>query len=249
MKVYQDIAYGPNPENKLDMYLPNQNGYSTIVYFHGGGLESGDKADENYLGVAKSLVEKGYGFISVNYRMYPQAKFPDYLKDGAQAVAWVKAHIDEYGGNGDLYVSGQSAGAWMSIMLCLNEQFLQNVGISPLEIKGWIIDSAQMTSHFNVLKYETGEDPNLQRIDRFAPLYYVNSQTKCNRMLLLFYEEDIPCRPEQNMLFIKAMQSLNKSVDLQYKQLPGGHCHGSVERDEDGEYAYVKEAIRWFSNG
>ena len=199
MRIITNEKYGDCPENTLDMYLPEKSGYDTIVYFHGGGLEAGDKADENCIAIGKRFAECGYGFVSVNYRMYPQAKFPEYLQDAARAIAWVKAHAISYGGNGELYVSGTSAGAWISIMLCLNEEYLQGVGIYPLEIKGWIIDSAQMTAHFNVLKYETGVDPNLQRINEFAPLYYVDSKTKCNRMLLLFYQEDIPCRPEQNI--------------------------------------------------
>lgn len=57
--------------------------------------------------------------------MYPTAKFPEYLEDAAAAVAWAKAHIQEYGGNGELYVSGQSAGAWISMMLCVNEKYLK----------------------------------------------------------------------------------------------------------------------------
>ena len=245
MKKVKNIVYNEATGCCLDAYLPAVNGFPTIVYFHGGGLEAGDKADENYLGMAESFVRNGYGFLSVNYRMYPTAKFPEYLEDGAAAIAWAKARVQEYGGNGELYVSGQSAGAWISAMLCVNEKYLQMVGVSPLEIKGWIIDSAQMTSHFNVLKYELGCDPNLQRINEYAPLYYVNSQTKFHRMLILFYDKDMPCRAEQNMLFIKAVQHFCPGIDLEYKQLEGGHCQGSSERDSDGEYAYVKEALRW----
>jgi acetyl esterase/lipase len=249
MKTIENVQYGNCEINKLDIYLPKNDGFDTIVYFHGGGLESGDKKDENYLGMAQSFVEKGYAFISVNYHLYPTAKFPKYLEDCAKAVAWVKANIKEYGGNGNLYISGQSAGAWISLMLCLNEQYLKNVEVSPMEITGWIIDSAQTTSHFNVLKYEAGCNPCVQRIDEYAPLYYVNENTKFTKMLVLFYEEDMPCRPEQNMLFIKAVREFNRGANLQYKQLKGGHCHGSSFRDEDGEYDYVKESIRWLKNG
>ena len=247
MKITQDVQYGICVEHRLDMYLPDRVGYDTIVYFHGGGLEAGDKADKNYVEIAKTFAENGYGIVSVTYRMYPQAKFPAYLEDAATAAAWVKAHIQNYGGSGALYIAGQSAGAWMSMMLCLNGVYLQAVGISPLEIKGWIIDSAQMTAHFNVLKYELGVNPNLQRINEFAPLYYVSEEMQSNRMLLLFYEEDMPCRPEQNMLLIRAIQQCNKDIDLTYKQLRGGHCYGSCVRDEDGEYAFVKEVLGWLA--
>jgi dienelactone hydrolase len=246
MKKIYDVTYGDSSACKLDGYFPENKEFSTIVYFHGGGLEAGDKADKNYVEIAESFVKNGYGFISVNYRMYSTgAKFPQFLEDAAQAVAWAKSNIHEYGGDKELYISGQSAGAWISMMLCLNEAYLQAVGVNPLEIKGWIIDSAQMTAHFNVLKYELGCEPNLQRINEYAPLYYVKSDTKFNRMLILFYDEDMPCRAEQNMLFIKAIKHFCKDIDLEYKQLKGLHCLGSCQRDLDGEYAYVKEALSW----
>ena len=243
MRVVKNAQYGEFPENKLDLYLPEDAGFTTIVYFHGGGIEGGDKADQNYVEIAQDFVKNGYGFVSVNYRMYSTgARFPQFLEDAAQAVAWVKAHIKGYGG-GDFYVSGQSAGAWISMMLCLDEKYLQKVGISPLEVKGWMIDSAQMTAHFNVLKYELGCNPNLQRINEYAPLYYVDENTKFNRMLVLFYDKDIPCRAEQNMLFIKAVENFCPHNDLQYKMLEGNHCQGSIARGKDGEYAFVKEVL------
>ena len=248
MRFFQNVQYGNFEENKLDIYLPKTDVFDTVIYFHGGGLVSGDKTDNSYVEIAKRFVQEGYGFISVNYRMYPLIKFPAYLEDAARATAWVKGHLQSYGVSGELYISGQSAGAWISLMLCLNEKYLKNVGIFPMEIKGWIIDSAQTTSHFNVMKYENGCNPNLQRIDEYAPLYYVNENTKFTKMLMFFYEDDIPCRPEQNMLFIKSLQNFNKDVDLEYRQLKGGHCHGSSVPDEDGEYAYVKETFRWLKN-
>ena len=245
MRVIKNVQYGVFPDNQLDLYLPQDTGFDTIVYFHGGGIESGDKADKSYQDIAQDFVKKGYGFVSVNYRMYSTgARFPQFLEDAALSVAWIKAHIKEYGG-GDFYVSGQSAGAWISMMLCLDEKYLQTVGVSPLEVKGWMIDSAQMTAHFNVLKYELGCNPNLQRINEYAPLYYLDENTKFNRMLILFYEKDMPCRVEQNMLFIKAAQTLCPANDLQYKMLKGTHCQGSISRGEDGEYAYVTETLAW----
>ena len=231
----------------LDAYLPSSYGFPTLVYFHGGGLEAGDKADRNYVEIAKRFVGEGYGFLSVNYRMYPTAKFPEYLEDAARAIAWAKAHICKFGGNGELYVSGQSAGAWMALMLCFNKEYLAAVDISPLEIKGWIIDSAQTTSHFNVLKRETGCDPLAQRIDKYAPLYYVDKDACFTKMLVLFYEHDMPCRPEQNLLFIRSIKSFNENADIEYLQLKGGHCQGSTAKDVDGEYAFVKETLKWLN--
>lgn len=55
MKIVKDIVYEQSNNFRLDAYLPASNGFFTIVYFHGGGLESGDKADKNYVEIAPSF--------------------------------------------------------------------------------------------------------------------------------------------------------------------------------------------------
>lgn len=249
MKIYSDIIYGgrnKNDENlKLDMYIPSEVGFDTIVYFHGGGLSGGTKADWRYAEIAKSFVENGFGFVSVEYSKYPDAKFPVYIEDCAEAVSFVKNNIKNYGGSGGIIISGQSAGAWISLMLCFDRKYLENVSVNPDEIKGFLIDSAQATSHFNVLKIEEGLNPLTQRIDKYAPLYYVDENTRFSRMLLIVYENDMPCRPEQNMLLFKNILAYNPDADIKFIRLPGGHCEGSSKKDESGEFPFVKVALKW----
>lgn len=246
MKRLLDIAYDCGEKNKLDAYLPEGKEFPIIVYFHGGGLEAGDKGDENFREIGESFADGGYGFVSVNYCLYGDgAAFPDYITDCAKAIAYIRQNISRFSGNGQIFVSGQSAGAWIALMLCLNPRYLKDLGISPQEISGWIIDSAQTTSHFNVIKRERGDNPLLQRIDEYAPLYYVDNNTRFTRMLLMFYREDMPCRPEQNRLFVSAVSAFNQKADIRFIELPGGHCHGSSVKDSDGQYPFVKEALKW----
>lgn len=228
--------------HKLDAYLPDRDGFTLIVDFHGGGMENGDKT--NVRAFAEGFVKAGYGVVAPNYRKYPQgAKYPDFLVDAAHAVAFAKSKAKEWGGNGKIVVSGHSAGAWLTAMLCLNKTFLEETGISPREIDGWIVDSAQTTDHYNVMKYEDGADPRLQRIGRFAPLYYVDGNTDVGHMLLFFYENDMPCRPEQNMLFYKAVLAFDKEADIAYEKLAGRHCE--MVREPDGAFSYVVKSLEW----
>ena len=245
MKKTENIIYSEKHNEKLDVYLPDTKGFKTIVYFHGGGLVVHGKDYESIVGIAESFVKAGYAFVSADYRIYPQAKFPEFIEDAADAVAFVKNNVGKWGGSGDIIVSGQSAGAWLSLMMCMDKRYLNAVGVDPLSIKAWIIDSAQTTSHFNVLKYESGEDTLAQRINEFAPIYYVGADTSFTKILLIFYENDMPCRPEQNMLFYKAVKAFNGNADIEYAVLDGGHCQGSNEKDPDGEYAYVKIALAY----
>ena len=248
MRMFLDLQYSKKHTERLDVYLPDCGDFTTIVYFHGGGLQGGCRNKENFVEIAHSFVEQGYAFVSCDYRMYPNAKFPDYLVDGADAVAFVKENLSTWGGNGKIIISGQSAGAWMSLMLCLDKTYLCGVGLDPLQIDGWLIDSAQTTSHFNVLQKERAAHAFSQRIDEFAPLYFVDENTCFSKMLLIFYERDMPMRPEQNLLFYKTVLAFNNAADIEYRQLSGGHVHGSEHKDDDGKYAFVKTALVWLKS-
>ena len=130
-------------------------------------------------------------------------------------------------------------------MLCVDKSHLSKYGIEVEDIKGWLIDSAQMTSHFNIISKELGIDPRLQRIDKYAPIYYVNEYTRFSSMLLIYYTEDMPLRAEQNMLFLGSILRFNKDADVVCQVLEGRHCQGSIHKDEDGEYQFVKTSLNW----
>ena len=236
MRTDRDLSYGVLPEQVLDAYLPEQESYDTLLWFHGGGIEAGDKANIPFVG---DLVAAGVGVYSANYRMYPQARYPEFIQDAALAVKWVLDRIP-----GRLYISGSSAGAYLTMMLCMEPAYLRNVGVDPSRIAGYISDSAQMTVHFNVLR-ERGQDSRLERIDEAAPIYYLSASIPLPRLLLICYEDDIPCRPEQTKLFYRSALRLRPEADIELVVLPGGHCAGGTFRDDDGQYPYVKCALQF----
>lgn len=249
MREFLDVAYDKYEETLVDIYLPDEgDDFQTIVNFHGGGLEHGSKKGTALDILAKSFTAAGYAFASVEYRKYPNAKFPDFLVDCAKATAFVKNFVQDFGGNGELIVSGQSAGAWISLMLCLNKTFLANEGIDSEEVKGWFIDSAQTTSHFNVLAQERGENKLAQRIDEFAPLYYVNENTKFSKMMLVYYDQDMACRYEQNQLFYKAVLAFNPEANIEYRVVSGKHCSAVKQYNEKGGSLYVDIFMEWINH-
>ncbi|MBK5441339.1 alpha/beta hydrolase [Pseudomonas sp. TH32] len=133
------IAYGDDPRQKLDIYrpvtaLPNA---PVVVFFYGGSWNSGSRDDYGFVGEA--LASRGIVVVIADYRLYPQVRYPLFLQDGAQAVAWTHQHIAEYGADpGKLYVMGHSSGAYNAAMLALDPQWLVGVGLSPSIFKGWI---------------------------------------------------------------------------------------------------------------
>ncbi len=94
MKTITALQYSQKHQEKLDVYLPDCDNFTTVVYFHGGGLKVHARAKENFVEIAHSFVKKGYAFISADYRIYPEAKFPDYLVDGAERGG-VHARLDD----------------------------------------------------------------------------------------------------------------------------------------------------------
>ena len=86
MEVRRNIAYGEEPEQLLDVYMAER-ADKMLVFFHGGGLESGTK--EENADAFHVLAQNGVNVVSVEYRMYPRAGYPDFIEDGARAAGWV----------------------------------------------------------------------------------------------------------------------------------------------------------------
>lgn len=146
--VTRDVVYaeheGFDPhDTSLDIYAsPNASDAPVIVFVHGGGWSQGDKAGV-YL-KPEHFIPAGYVFVSINYRLVPDIAFPDNVQDVADAIAWVRANIGAYGGNGEeLYLMGHSAGAHLVALVATDEQYLQTAGVDLTALRGVIaLDSA-----------------------------------------------------------------------------------------------------------
>ena len=141
--LVRDLAYGPDAREKLDVYRPRggsaaaAEGYPVVLFLYGGSWNRGERADYRFVGEA--LAARGILTILADYRLYPQVRYPDFLRDCAKALAWVHAHAREYGGDaGRLYVMGHSAGAYNAAMLALDPRWLAAEGKSPKMLAGWI---------------------------------------------------------------------------------------------------------------
>jgi acetyl esterase/lipase len=138
-QVSRDLAYGAYERQRLDVYTPTpaQEARPVVVFFYGGRWSGGSKQD--YLFVAEALAAKGMVVVVPDYRVYPQVRFPAFVEDAAEAVAWVHRHVAEYGGDPqDLFVMGHSAGAHIAALLALDERYLKAVGGSPAWLDGMI---------------------------------------------------------------------------------------------------------------
>jgi len=135
-----DIAFGDDARQRLDIYRPPASGAAAkpvIIFWYGGGWTSGARQNYRFVGVA--LAKLGYVTVLPDYRLYPQVRFPQFLDDGARAVAWVQRHAADYGGDPQrIVLMGHSAGAHMAAMLALDHRYLTRAGADPQRIIGFI---------------------------------------------------------------------------------------------------------------
>ena len=241
MKIRIDIPYSDRENALFDLYLPDGECRSLIIWFHGGGLEHGSRKRIRF---AQQLADAGVGCVSVEYRMYPEAGYPAFVEDCAQAVAYILMYRENLGIPKKIYISGKSAGAWITLMLAMNPAWLENAGVDRTAIAGFISDSAQVTTHFNVLR-ERGMDTRLERIDEAAPLFWLTEDCPVDNLLLIWYNQDMPCRPEQNKLLLRALTRFFPNRNIRGVELQGGHGAGSSVKNERGNFDYVEETLRF----
>ena len=137
--ITRDIAYGDKAKQKLDIYVPKNAAPNApiIVFFYGGAWQEGDKKD--YLFAAQALASTGAIVVVPNYRVYPEVTFPGFLEDGAAATAWTLRNIGTYGGAPKtLFLAGHSAGAYVAIMLALDNDYFAKAGIGDVKLAGGI---------------------------------------------------------------------------------------------------------------
>ena len=230
MRSYKDLEY----KNGLfiDLHLPEGDEFDLFVYFHGGGLTGGNRCGTEVF--AGTLAKRNIATASVEYRLYPEAKFPDFIVDGADAIRWLKDHISEYGRCGRIFVGGSSAGAYISMMLCFDDRYLNAVGLEPLDIDGYIHDAGQPTAHFRVLS-ERGEDSRRVIVDESAPLYFIGMREKYAPMLFIVSDNDMFARYEQTMLTVKTLAHFGHEERVFLTVMHGKHCEYVNKSDENGD--------------
>lgn len=246
MRSFRDICYSKEHGQCLDIHLPEVDTFPVFIYFHGGGIEAGDKADGP--SVSEYVTSQGIAFISANYRMYPNAKYPDFLEDAAEAVAWVFKNISNYGVADGIYVGGGSAGGYISQMLCFDKRWLSMFGVSPMDVAGFILDAGQPTCHFNVLR-ERGIDTRRVIVDEAAPLYHVGEDKEYPPMLIIVSDNDMKNRLEQTELLVSTLKHFGHTDNVEFKMMHGKHCAYFYTHDENGANDFGKivcEAIgKW----
>ncbi len=189
IQVVRDITYaqiaGVNPQLlSLDVYYtaPVTTQRPVLVFVHGGGWVGGDKSHIGFK--PEFFTHAGFVFVSINYRLSPQAIFPAHVQDVAKAIAWTVKSIRQYGGDpGRLFLMGHSAGAHLVTLVATDDEYLKSFGLSLAAIKGVVaLDTAaydladfagRIKSHLLPEPYSIpfGQDPAVWKFA--SPVTYV----------------------------------------------------------------------------
>jgi acetyl esterase/lipase len=228
----ENIPYYPEPVRQtdayisercvLDIYYPEHlEGYPTVVWFHGGGLTGGNKE------IPEALKAKGMAVVAVNYRLYPKVKAPTYIEDAAAAVAWVFENIDGFGGDpGLVFISGHSAGGYLTSMVGLDKRWLLKHEIDANHIAGLIPLSGHTITHFTV-REERGIEGTRPAVDDLAPLYHVRDDAPPLLLITGDREMEILGRYEENAYLMRMMKVAGHTDTRLYEM--DGYGHGMTE--------------------
>jgi acetyl esterase/lipase len=206
----------------LDIYYPtNREDYATVVWFHGGGLTGGNKQ------IPSALKEKGVCVIGVNYRLYPRVKAPTYIIDAAAAVAWTFNNISDFAGDPSLiFISGHSAGGYLTSMVGLDKSYLEEHEIDANKIAGLIPFSGHTITHFTV-REERGIPGTQPIIDNLAPLYHVRPDAPPLLLITGDRELEMLGRYEENAYLMRMMKVVGHPDTRLYEM--DGYGHGMTQ--------------------
>jgi arylformamidase len=141
-RLTRDVPYVENGHKRhvLDIYTgenPARKGVPVMFWIHGGGWQAGDKSD--VASKPKVLTERGFVFVSTNYRLLPEVKMEELIGDVARSVGWVHRNIAKYGGDPTrIFVGGHSAGAQVAALVCTDDRYLKKEGMSFVSLKGCV---------------------------------------------------------------------------------------------------------------
>lgn len=247
-ELQADVPYvdSGHERRKLDVYTLERAATEKLpvmFWIHGGGWQVGDKGDVALK--PKVLTERGFVFVSTNYRLLPDVEMDVLVRDVAKALGWVHRNIAKHGGDPQrIFVGGHSAGAQLAALLCTDERYLKEEGVSFEALRGCVpvdgdtydIPKIIMTAELRQTLYggkmftfghrqKFGNDP-VKHVD-FSAVTHVAKDKNIPPFLLLYFSGNPDTGAQANLL-----ASVLQKADVPAKAFGKGDTnHGQLNDD------------------
>jgi arylformamidase len=182
-RVVRDVAYGPDPRQRFDVYIPAGASAAPVVFMvHGGGWRRGDKGLPSVVqGKVTRWVGAGFVVISTNYRMIPDADPVEQARDVARALAEAQRRAAGWGADrGRFVLMGHSAGAHLIALLQSSSAVTAGLALTPwlgivvLDSGALDVPAIMEQRHFPLFDQAFGRDPAFWR--RASPLHAMSGR-------------------------------------------------------------------------
>ena len=247
--VMKDIAYGEAPAQKMDVYLPAHTEHAPVIFMvHGGGWRRGDKAAENVVkNKVARWVEQGYVFISVNYRMLPEADPLMQADDVGRALAAAQAHAKEWGGDPDKFIlMGHSAGAHLVALLgaaparALAQGARPWLGTVVLDSAAIDVTKIMQRRHLSLYDDAFGKDESFWK--SASPIRQLSAEAKPMLLVCSTTRPDKPC--DAARAFAEQATALGVRVEVSGQAL----SHGEINHNLGLPGAYTDTVERFMQS-
>jgi acetyl esterase/lipase len=231
----QTLAYGKDPLQTLDLWVPAGATKAPLVLFvHGGGWTRGSKSNALGRALPGHMLEQGYAFASIDYRLVPAATVEQQAADVAAALAAVLARAEALGiDRSRVVLTGHSAGAHLVALVGTDEQYLRAAGLSFADIDGVMpndgagYDVAQQMRLSGPMMDQTygqafGSDPARQKA-----LSPVSHAAGPNAPAFLLLHAQRPDAVAQNGALAAALKKGGTQVEV--ASFPGEGLRGHIE--------------------
>lgn len=213
-EVRAGVAYGPNERQSLDLYVPEGAAEAPrpiVVFFYGGSWKDGDRGLYRFIGEA--FTRLGYVVAVPDYTVYPEGRFPTFMKDAARAAAWVRNHAESFGGDPDrIVLAGHSAGAHMAMLLVFDDRYLAEAGVPKTALRSAIGLAGPYA--INPLAYESIRPvfAGIASPDVARPIAFANGDAP--PLLLLHGTDDSTVNAKNSRFMAEAVRRAGGRVDI-----------------------------------
>lgn len=235
-RTERDVVYrqGGGPDQTLDLYVPTEDGFPTIIFVHGGSLRSGStRSSEEYARVCEPFVDAGIGCATIDYRVAPDHPWPAMPEDVAAAVRWVRDNISYRRGDpARLFLFGHSSGCHLAAAVGMNSKYLESVGLGPSDLAGIVPLGCILAPLDPLIRRAQAQGFGLDSVrarwnarpdDRFAsfgdrldsdPSRFVGSQAPPTLIVVAAEERFRPPILEQAAHFVDLMYNARRPADI-----------------------------------